>query len=127
MLTDSLDLESPDNGTIAQIQFIDESRRRREQRDTRGPCELMLRKKLVDPLPKEECVLKQKSQTVSQAASTVGQAPEVLSRQRVDQTAVRKPATANATVSSPTCRKPGQEKRSPKLVRSSVRNSARTS
>ena len=127
MLTDSLDLESPDNGTIAQIQFIDESRRRREQRDTRGPCELMLRKKLVDPLPKEEWVLKQKSQTVSQAASTVGQAPEVLSRQRVDQTAVRKQATANATVSSPTCRKPGQEKRSPKLVRSSVRNSARTS
>ena len=43
------------------------------------------------------------------------------------QKSLREPTTANMTVSSPTCQKPGQEKRPTELVGSSAWSSAQTS
>ena len=69
----------------------------------------------VNPLTEEECVLKQSSRRVSpQPVGGVGRAPEEQSHQRDDQVVVR--ASENVTVSSLTRQKPGQEKRSTKLV-----------
>ena len=75
--------------------------------------------KLVNPLTKEECVLKQSSRRVSpQPVGGVGRAPEAQCHRRDDQAVVR--ASENVTVSSPTCRRPGQKKRPPEFVSSSV-------